>query len=156
MNTVLFKTAEVLGYNTDYKAAMDCLENALGRRSAPNAEPAARTSACWCSGPAAWPGRSMYGLQRRGAKATIASRTRSRAEQLADAFGGQARRLAGPPQRRRRHHRQLHADRHAPNVDESPFDKTLPEAVDGRVRHGLQSRDDAADQGSPRRTAAAS
>ena len=30
----------------------------------------------------------MYGLQRRGAKTTIAGRTRSRAQHLADAFGG--------------------------------------------------------------------
>src|SRR6476660_1286431 len=30
VNTVLFKGEEVLGYNTDYKAAMDCLEQALG------------------------------------------------------------------------------------------------------------------------------
>src|SRR5437868_14937326 len=28
VNTVLFKEREVLGYNTDYKAAMDCLEQA--------------------------------------------------------------------------------------------------------------------------------
>ena len=30
VNTVVFDGAEVLGYNTDYNAAMDCLENALG------------------------------------------------------------------------------------------------------------------------------
>ena len=56
VNTVLFKGDEVLGYNTDYKAAMDCLENALGRRRRRHAEPAARIKACSCSAPAAWPG----------------------------------------------------------------------------------------------------
>ena len=65
----------------------------------------------------------MYGLQRRGAKTTIASRTRSRAQFLADTFGGKCIEWQA---------------RHAPteilvnctpigmhpNVDESPFNKS--------------------------------
>ena len=31
VNTVVFDGAEVIGYNTDYNAAMDCLEYTLGR-----------------------------------------------------------------------------------------------------------------------------
>ena len=30
VNTVVFDGSEVIGYNTDYNAAMDCLEHSLG------------------------------------------------------------------------------------------------------------------------------
>ena len=66
----------------------------------------------------------MYGLQRRGAKTTIASRTKSRAQSLADSFG--ARCVEWPAR--------LISDTEIignctpigmhPNVDETPFNKS--------------------------------
>ena len=113
VNTVLFKDDEVLGYNTDYKAAMDCLENALGGAVPPGTPSPLKDKRVLVLGAGGVARAVMYGLQRRGAKTTIASRTRSRAQFLADTFGGkcvewQARHVADGD------HRQLHAGRHAP------------------------------------------
>jgi 3-dehydroquinate dehydratase/shikimate dehydrogenase len=123
VNTVLFRDDEVLGYNTDYKAAMDCLENALGGAVAPGQPSPLKDKKVLVLGAGGVARAVMYGLQRRGAVATIASRTRSRAQHLADTFGGkcidwQARHIpteilvnCTPIG--------MH-----PNVDESPFNKT--------------------------------
>ena len=88
VNTVLFKDDEVLGYNTDYKAAMDCLENALGGAVPPGTPSPLKDKKVLVLGAGGVARAVMYGLQRRGAKTTIASRTRSRAQHLADTFGG--------------------------------------------------------------------
>ncbi len=123
VNTVLFRGDDVLGYNTDYKAAMDCLENALGGAVAPGAASPLQNKKVLVLGAGGVARAVMYGLQRRGAVITIASRTRSRAQQLADTFGGKCIEWAA---------------RHAPteilvnctpigmhpNVDESPFSKS--------------------------------
>jgi 3-dehydroquinate dehydratase/shikimate dehydrogenase len=66
----------------------------------------------------------MYGLQRRGAKTTIASRTRSRAQFLADTFGGRcvewsARHIADTEVLVNCTPVGMH-----PNVDESPYGKS--------------------------------
>ena len=123
VNTVLFKNGEVLGYNTDYKAAMDCLENALGGAVLPGTPSPLHDKKVLVLGAGGVARAIMYGLQRRGAKTTVASRTRSRAQVLADTFGGKCLDWAA---------------RHAPtdivinctpigmhpNVDESPFNKS--------------------------------
>jgi 3-dehydroquinate dehydratase/shikimate dehydrogenase len=123
VNTVLFRDDEVLGYNTDYKAAMDCLENALGGVVPPGTPSPLQDKKVLVLGAGGVARAVMYGLQRRGAKTTIASRTRSRAQHLADSFGGKCVEWQA---------------RHAPteilvnctpigmhpNVDESPFNKT--------------------------------
>jgi 3-dehydroquinate dehydratase/shikimate dehydrogenase len=123
VNTVLFKNDEVLGYNTDYKAAMDCLENALGGVAPPGVDSPLKDKKVLVLGAGGVARAIMYGLQRRGAKTTIASRTRSRAQFLADNFGGRCVEWSA---------------RHAqtdilvnctpvgmhPNVDESPFNKS--------------------------------
>jgi 3-dehydroquinate dehydratase/shikimate dehydrogenase len=85
VNTVLFKDNQVLGYNTDYKAAMDSLENALGAVGAnPSPLQDKRVLVLGAGGVA----RAItYGLARRGAKPTVASRTRGRAQFLAESFG---------------------------------------------------------------------
>jgi 3-dehydroquinate dehydratase/shikimate dehydrogenase len=88
VNTVLFKNGEVLGYNTDYKAAMDCLENALGGAVPPGMSSPLQGKKVLVLGAGGVARAIMYGLQRRGARTTIASRTRSRAQFLADIFGG--------------------------------------------------------------------
>lgn len=123
VNTVLFRDEEVLGYNTDYKAAMDCLEQALGGIAPPGTPSPLADKRVLVLGAGGVARAVMYGLQRRGAKTTIASRTKSRAQHLADAFGGKCIEWAA---------------RHAPseivvnctpigmhpNVDESPFNKS--------------------------------
>jgi 3-dehydroquinate dehydratase / shikimate dehydrogenase len=123
VNTVLFKGGEVLGYNTDYKAAMDCLENALGGAVPPGTPSPLQDKKVLVLGAGGVARAIMYGLQRRGAKTTIASRTRSRAQLLADTFGGKC--LDWPA-------RHVPSDiivnctpigMH-PNVDESPFNKS--------------------------------
>jgi 3-dehydroquinate dehydratase/shikimate dehydrogenase len=88
VNTVLFKEEDVLGYNTDYKAAMDCLENVLGGPSGPGSPSTLKNKKVLVLGAGGVARAVMYGLQRRGARATIASRTRSRAQFLAETFGG--------------------------------------------------------------------
>ena len=101
VNTVLFRDDEVLGYNTDYKAAMDCLENALGGAVPPGTPSPLQDKKVLVLGAGGVARAVMYGLQRRGAKTTIASRTRSRAQfwpirSAASASSGQ------PGMRRRR------------------------------------------------------
>lgn len=123
VNTVLFRNDDVLGYNTDYKAAMDCLENALGGVVPPGTPSPLQNKKVMVLGAGGVARAIMYGLQRRGAHATIASRTRSRAQFLADTFGGKCVEWSA---------RHVPADilvnctpvgMH-PNVDESPFNKT--------------------------------
>ena len=102
VNTVLFKDDEVLGYNTDYKAAMDCLENALGGAVPPGTPSPLQDKKVLVLGAGGVARAVMYGLQRRGAKTTIASRTRSRAQFLADTFGGKCVEWAGAARAGRR------------------------------------------------------
>jgi 3-dehydroquinate dehydratase/shikimate dehydrogenase len=122
VNTVLLKDEEVVGCNTDVQAAMDCLESAMGG-VAPEANSPLRDRRVLVLGAGGVARAVMYGLSRRGAKTTIASRTRARAQALADTFGGkcldwQARHMAAEavvnctP-----------IGMH-PNVDESPFNKS--------------------------------
>lgn len=88
VNTVVFKGTEVVGYNTDYKAAMDALENKLGTIGAQPSPLSNRRVLVLGAGGAAR--AILYGLERRHAKAFVANRTRERADKLADTFGGRA------------------------------------------------------------------
>jgi 3-dehydroquinate dehydratase / shikimate dehydrogenase len=124
VNTVLFKDGEVLGYNTDYKAAMDCIEGLLGGPSLPNQPSALKDKRVLVLGAGGVARAVMYGLQRRGARTTIASRTKSRAQFLADQFGGrcvewQARHTADTEIIVNCTPVGMH-----PNVDETPFNKS--------------------------------
>lgn len=82
VNTMIFADdGAVVGYNTDYRAAMSSLDEKLGTaaRSMPLA---GHTALVLGSGGAA---RALaFGLKRRGADVVIAGRTLSRAEKLAD------------------------------------------------------------------------
>ena len=123
VNTVLFKDLDIVGYNTDYKAAMDCLEQALGGGGPTEASPL-KDKKVVVLGAGGVARAIMYGLQRRGAKTTIASRTRQRATHLAESFGGRA--VDWPA----RHISDAEVIINCtpvgmhPNVDESPFNKS--------------------------------
>jgi shikimate dehydrogenase len=124
VNTVLFKNGEVLGYNTDYKAAIDCLEHALGGAVPPGTPSPLKNKKVLVLGAGGVARSIMYGLQRRGAKTTIASRTRSRAQFLAELFGGRcvewsARHVADADVLVNCTPVGMH-----PNVDETPFSKS--------------------------------
>lgn len=118
-NTLLLNDSEVLGFNTDYRAAMACLDERLG--TADRKTPlAGHTAMLLGAGGAA---RSIaFGLRRRGADVCIASRTMKKAEALAAAINCRA-----IPWE---HRHNITADvivnatpigMH-PNVDESPYD----------------------------------
>jgi 3-dehydroquinate dehydratase/shikimate dehydrogenase len=124
VNTVIFKDDDVIGYNTDYKAAMDCLERALGGGPAPGLPSPLKDKRVVVLGAGGVARAIMYGLQRRGAKTTIASRTRSRAQHLAELFNGKA--VDWPA----RHVADSEVIVNCtpvgmhPNVDESPYNKS--------------------------------
>lgn len=84
VNTVVFDEGEVIGYNTDYNAAMDCLEYSLGVIGAKPSPLRNRRALVLGAGGVARP--VVYGLKNRGALVTIASRTKRRSDRLADAF----------------------------------------------------------------------
>ncbi len=119
VNTVLFNHPELIGYNTDYKAAMDCLEGAMGIVGA-NPSPL-RSRRVLVLGAGGVARAIMYGLERRGAVALISNRTKSRADDLASTFGGKA------IEWENRHRLDPHVIVNCtpvgmhPNVDESPF-----------------------------------
>jgi 3-dehydroquinate dehydratase/shikimate dehydrogenase len=123
VNTVVFDGAEVIGYNTDYNAAMDCLEHALGTIGAEPSPVKDKRVMVLGAGGVARP--IVYGLCARGAQVTVTSRTHSRAERLAHAFDCQA------VEWEARHGVQCEilvnctpVGMH-PNVDETPINKTF-------------------------------
>ncbi len=120
-NTVLFDGDDLLGYNTDFKAAMDSLEGHLGTVGSEPSPLAGKTALVLGAGGAAR--AIIYGLKRRGANFVVASRTLERSAQLAEQYEGRS-----VPWNQRHN---ITADllinctpigMH-PNVDETPFDK---------------------------------
>lgn len=121
VNTVLFQDGDVVGYNTDYLAAMESLENAMGTiGSEPSPLAGKRVLVLGAGGV----GRAiLYGLQRRKAKVVVASRTKERADRLAVAFDAKSVEWDA----------RQHVDADVlinctpigmhPNVDESPYEK---------------------------------
>jgi len=119
VNTVVFKDGNANGYNTDYRAAMDCLDAAVGSEG--EKPLAGKTALVLGAGGVAK--AVAFGLLRRGAKVVVAGRTRERADALAkrlectavaweDRHDVDARILVnGTP-----------VGMH-PNVDHTPFDK---------------------------------
>ena len=84
-NTVLFDDGKVKGFNTDYKAAIDSLEHAMGGMVNDTSPLEGKTVMVLGAGGAA---RSIvYGLIKRGAHCVIANRTHDRAKHLATDFG---------------------------------------------------------------------
>lgn len=89
INTVIFDKGERLGYNTDYRAAMECIAQVFGKFNDFEDRP--------------WNGKSVlilgaggvaralaWGLHQKGASVMISSRTHARAHALAEVIGGSA------------------------------------------------------------------
>lgn len=85
VNTIVFDTdGQLLGFNTDYRAAMDCLNEAMKLRTA-NPEPFKGMQALLMG--AGGVSRAIgYGLRNRGAAVFISSRDMQRSERLAAQF----------------------------------------------------------------------
>ena len=121
-NTLLFEGEQVAGYNTDYRAAMDSLAAAL-QESGAAAPDDLNGKVALVLGAGGAAKAIAFGLQRRGAEVVVASRTRERADRLADALSIKAVDWAG------RHNFWVDilinctpVGMH-PNVDEAPYDK---------------------------------
>lgn len=100
INTVIFDGEERLGYNTDYRAAMECLLEAMGLNEGDEQPLQGKTALILGAGGAA---RAVgWGIHQKGGKVIFTSRTPERASQLASDIGG----TAVP-----------WADRHEPKVD---------------------------------------
>ena len=118
-NTIVFGEGGGNGYNTDYRAAMDCLDGATGGTGE---KPLSGKNAL-VLGAGGVAKAVVFGLVRRGAKVTIASRTRERAEGLADRMGCTA------VNWEQRHDVDAHILINGtplgmhPNVDQTPYDK---------------------------------
>ena len=119
-NTIVFDGDKLLGYNTDYRAAMDSLEASIGTAAAGKSLEGKVALLLGAGGVAK---AIAFGLKRRGAKVVIASRTAARSQKLAKQFACKAIDWSN------RH--TVKADvlvngtpvgMH-PNVDESPYDK---------------------------------
>lgn len=88
VNTVLFTPEATVGYNTDYRAAMDCLMDAMTKlKSGPDPMKDVAVLLLGAGGVSRAIG---YGLARRGANVMVTSRTHDRSVALADAIDGKA------------------------------------------------------------------
>lgn len=123
VNTVVFDGSEAIGYNTDYNAAMDCIEHALGTIGAKPSPVKNHRVLVLGAGGVARP--IVYGLKNRGALVTVASRTRSRSDRLARAFDCKA--LDWEMRQRVQCDILINCTPVGmhPNVDESPVSKTF-------------------------------
>lgn len=120
INTLIFDQNDRLGYNTDYRAAMDCINAAYSKSDAAVSHQGRRALILGAGGVS----RAIaWGLKQRGAEVTIASRSYDRAAAMAHELGTRV---------------VTWDDRHAqnpqllingtpvgmhPNVDEAPYDK---------------------------------
>ncbi len=83
-NTVIFEGQERLGYNTDYRAAMESLEEVLG--ISPEAEAPLRGKTALILGAGGVGKAIAYGLVRRGATVVVTDGISEKAHQLAQQF----------------------------------------------------------------------
>ena len=120
-NTVVFKDGQRLGFNTDYRAAMDSIDGAFKIDDETPGKLEGKTALVLGAGGVSR--AIVFGLQRRGANVVICNRTLARAEQLAGRFGVHARPWGA------RHSIKPHLVVNCtpigmhPNVDESPLEK---------------------------------
>ena len=85
VNTMIFQGDDILGYNTDYRAAMDCIEEKLKlEHKNPRAMAGMRATVLGAGGVS----RAIaYGLRQRGCEVYLSSRTHERAQILAAELG---------------------------------------------------------------------
>ncbi len=88
VNTVVFDRGESLGYNTDYRAAMDCIEQAISVKW--GAEENLQGRSVLVLGAGGVSRAIAHGLRQRGAVVAITSRSVERSETLAKDVGGRA------------------------------------------------------------------
>lgn len=86
-NTIVFKDGERIAYNTDYRAAMDSLERAVGDITTDKPFAGKMVLILGAGGVSK---ALAYGAKRRGGDVVIASRTFERADDLARRVGGRA------------------------------------------------------------------
>ncbi len=87
-NTIVFQNGELYGYNTDYRAAMDCLHEALGIPPEQEAPFAGKKALVLGAGGV---GRALvYGLVRRKAEVYVADGDDAKARALAEQFACRA------------------------------------------------------------------
>jgi 3-dehydroquinate dehydratase / shikimate dehydrogenase len=86
-NTVVIQDGKRVGYNTDYRAAMETLEDALGGRAAEGESSPLLDKPVLVLGAGGVARAIAFGLQRRGAAITITNRHDERATQLAEEVG---------------------------------------------------------------------
>jgi len=118
-NTIVFDGDDTIGYNTDYRASMDSVDSLFDTK-----EPhPLRGKTALVLGAGGVCKTLVFGLVRRGAEVLIASRTKARAQELANLFGAKAINWDD------RHEVAPHllvngtpVGMH-PNVDETPFEK---------------------------------
>ena len=113
-NTVIFQeNGQRVGYSTDYRAAMDSLEVAMGGRDSEESPSPLFDKQVLILGAGGVARAIAFGLMRRGAHVTITNRHDERATRLAEEVGCPHRYLvdASQPDRRRDH--QLHSGRYA-------------------------------------------
>jgi len=121
INTMIFHEDERLGYNTDYRAAMDCINAAYQKDDKQVSHQGRRVLILGAGGVS----RAIaWGLKQRGAEVTIASRTIERSNQLAHELGTRV----IPWEERHTINPQLLVNGTPvgmhPNVDQSPFDRS--------------------------------
>ena len=119
-NTIVFEDGALIGYNTDYRAAMDCIERALSEDGAP---PKLKGRTALVLGAGGVARAVAHGLKRRDVNIVIASRTNERADRLAARVGGRvvdwgARHMVSCDMLINCTPVGMH-----PDVDETPFDK---------------------------------
>jgi 3-dehydroquinate dehydratase / shikimate dehydrogenase len=88
VNTLILQGNDVLGYNTDYRAAMDCIEESMKLDRNMERSLAGRTALVLGAGGVAR--AVVYGLKHRGCDVHITSRTMERSQILATEFGCRA------------------------------------------------------------------
>ncbi len=120
INTLIFDQNDRLGYNTDYRAAMDCINAAYSKSDAAVSHQGRRALILGAGGVS----RAIaWGLKQRGAEVTIASRSYDRAAAMAHELGT---RVVTWDHRHAQNPQLLingtPVGMH-PNVDEAPYDK---------------------------------
>ena len=147
-NTVVFQEdGRRVGYNTDYRAAMDSLEAAMGGRESEEAPSPLFDKQVLILGAGGVARAIAFGLMRRGAHVTITNRHDERATRLAEEVGCRTRHLVDAGQQPGRRGHQRHAGRHAPQRRRyaAPAGGVQP-AGNGRLRHDLSPREHDDDQ----------